>query len=357
MKIINQDQINFHLPWNNHEDYWLCVVLPEEDKLHSLENDFKNGASKGIYVDNSCFAVPASKKWSGVWNEIFDSITKNSIVNPKIAIVPRNGTSKPSLDDISFNLYATDKVEKIADNLWLGDALMSDRIQCHFQVIVDRRGQPFGYESFARALSEAGETIGGNKIMEASKALNIEHMIDKYLQVLAIKSFSEGCLPGRLFINFMTGFIQRPEKYLEALTDAATHYNLIPKNLVLDVTNSNSLADVKQVKSIISFCHSKGYSVALDDVQNVETVKQVLAEIAPDFVKIDRNLSRNSGTPAKLQQIHEIVELSHKNGCYVLAEGIETEEVHMSLLKAGVDLFQGYFFSQAIPVEQIKKAC
>ena len=136
----------------------------------------------------------------------------------------------------------------------------------------------FGYESFARVKMASGEILSGAKIIQAAKELNIQHLIDKHLHVLAIKTFAEANLQGSLFINFMPGFIQRPEKYLEALSAAVNEYDLLAKRIVLDVSDSENVLDINQISSVIEFCNSKNYLVALDDINSLASLHEILSK-------------------------------------------------------------------------------
>ena len=352
---MQQNSANFNLSWNSHENYWLCFVLPEEDTQHKLEKSFKDKGVITAYLDPTCFAVYSFNDWAINWATLRDALTKNNYNNCKIAIITAQ-KNRPSMNDVLMNLESIEKIDMIAENLWLGDAILNSRIECHFQPIIDRSSEPFGYEAFARVRLENGELIGGAKIIKAARDMNIEHVLDKYLHILAIRTFAEARLPGNLFINFMAGFIQLPAKYLEGLTDAVQHYNLLAKRIVLDVSDAESVHDLNQISAIIDFCNSKGYTVALDDINSLNSLKNILSKLKslPDFIKLDRKLTQLATDPKLAREILNLTELAHQKGSVILAEGIETNEVYEALKKSGIDLFQGYYISAPKPVSEIK---
>src|SRR5256885_879724 len=77
-----------------------------------------------------------------------------------------------------------------------------------------------------------GSILAGDKIIPASKALGIEHMIDRHLQVQAIKTFVSSAFNGFLFVNFFPGFIHRPSVYLEGLSETVKSFGVVPKHIV-----------------------------------------------------------------------------------------------------------------------------
>ena len=250
---------------------------------------------------------------------------------------------------------STAAVQVIAENLWLGDALLADRIMCYLQPVVSGKDKIFGYESFARAKGEDGKIIGGDKIVEAARALNIEYMIDRLRHVQAIKTYAASQFNGVLFVNFFPGFIHRPAVYLEGLSETAKNFGVIAKFIALDITRSETPHDISHIKSICEYGRSRGYSIALDDIESLGMVGKLMPEIKPDFVKIDMTLARRVGEPLARETIGTIVEFVHASGGTVIAEGVETEAMYTSLKQLDIDLFQGYYFAPPLPVEAVLK--
>jgi len=345
----------FHLPWNQGDSYWLCVmarqgVLTPED-VATLEKLGLKNASSAL-----CYLLEAGAKWAEQWKKLKLSLLEHGLHEKlNVAVVP--GPNMPSEQEIIFNCKPMQAIDGIADSLWIGEALQNGDIQCYFQPVIDKRGKSCGYESFARIVTSNGDTISGGKIFEASRALNIEHMLDRYLHVLAIKTFISSDRTGFLFVNFMPGFIHRPEVYLEGLTEAAKLYGMSAKNIVLECTNSEVNRDSVHLRRIYDFCRSCGYMIALDDIYSIAGAQKMIEISNPDFVKLDMTLIKRINNPESLKMIEELVNYCHKTGCTVIAEGVETEDTHKTLLGIGVDLFQGYLFSPPVaPGAPVKKA-
>lgn len=349
---MQQAQPNFNIPWSIYESYWLCVVLYEENEIDALIKEFKNTDLRGVKIGENCFALAAPKYWVDAWNRLSVVLAKNHIANPKVAILPRK-TSGVSVEEIMLSIESVEKIDTIAENLWLGDALQNNKLECYYQPVVDRTGRPYGYEAFARLMLDDGALISGNKIIEAARKLSIEHMVDKYLHMLAIKTFAEAGLSGNLFINFITGFIQLPQKYLQKLTESAKHYNINPKRIVLDVSTSWLTEDMNQLASIVEFCRSIGCSVALDDLDSAHSLCEIMNKTSPDFIKLDRQFSKFHSDPAVFEEMREIIKLGHSKGSMVIAEAVETEEAFNLLQKMDVDLYQGYYFAAPLSISQL----
>lgn len=81
-----------------------------------------------------------------------------------------------------------------------------------------------------------------------------------------------------------------------------------------------------------------------------------------DTLKIDRSFVSDidaslhpdtSKRPAV--RIEAIIDMAHRLGLQVLAEGVETEAQHARLRQAGCDIFQGYLFSRPLPENAMRE--
>ena len=352
---MQQIQLNFNIPWAKGENYWLCVVLQEENQAQHLIKEFKNTDLRGVVTGSHTIAFAAPKYWAHTWQRVNMALANHLLVNAKVAILPRK-MGVPSEEEIILSSESTDKIDAIAENFWLADALYNHKLECYYQPVVDRTGRAYGYESFARLMLDDGALITGNKIIEGARKMNIEHVVDKYLHMLSMQTFAEAGLSGNLFINFITGFIQLPQKYLEKLTDAAKQNNINPKRIVLDVPTSWIQDDMAQLASIVDYCHSIGCSVALDDVDNSHLLANILQVTSPDYVKLDRKFSKYHQQPSVMKELEKIIKLSHSKGAMIIAEAVEDQEAFQLMQKLDVDLFQGYHFAAPQSIDKIIKA-
>jgi EAL domain-containing protein (putative c-di-GMP-specific phosphodiesterase class I) len=337
----------FNLPWNQHEQYWVHVDAQNTEASTAMIRALK---PVGMQLTGNFMAIRTNRQWKPTWDAVYAELVKNTLLNAvKVAVTP--GNIQPSLQTMDWRNPAA--MQRIAESVWLGEALLDDRILCYLQPVVSSRDKIFGYESFARAQAEDGSIISGDKIILASRALGIEYMIDRHLHVQAIATFVCSDFDGFLFVNLFPGFIQRPAVYLEGLSDAAKTFGMVSKHVVLDFTRSESPRDIAHIKSISEYGRSRGYSIALDDIESLDSVKKLVPDIKPDFVKIERKLAGDVAKPARRETITRIVEFVHANGGTIIAEGVETEAMYTGLKAVGVDLFQGYFFSPPVPVEAL----
>lgn len=342
----------FHLPYNQYDSYWICLWPEAELHQANIINQLVTLGFQTRQSDREYYVCPAGKQWGKTWVKLGDLL--NQIGNDvKVAIVA--GDHEPDIQQIAFSQKPIEDIKKVVECLWLGDAILQGNVLCYFQPVMTQKDKAVGYESFVRAKTEDGKIIGGGEIVKASRVLGIEYALDRYLHVQAIKTYISGDLSGYLFVNFLPGFIQRPEVYLEGLSEAVRMHGIISKQVVLDFTESEHQHDINHLKKVTDFCRSKGYAIALDDVESTDNAKALVPQIKPDFVKLSRKITASLERHESIQILREIIDISHSNGSVVLAEGVEEEDAYNKMHSMGVDMFQGYFFSPPVEIKPVSK--
>jgi EAL domain-containing protein (putative c-di-GMP-specific phosphodiesterase class I) len=90
-----------------------------------------------------------------------------------------------------------------------------------------------------------------------------------------------------------------------------------------------------------------GFALAVDDVGSGYNSLAVLANLKPEFLKIDMGLVRDVHLDSSKQRLVELLcQFARATGATVVAEGIEKQEEADVVIAAGVSLMQGYLFGK-----------
>ena len=93
-----------------------------------------------------------------------------------------------------------------------------------------------------------------------------------------------------------------------------------------------------------------GFQVALDDVGSGFSGLNMLGDLDPDLIKIDRQLIENARDSELHQKIcSALVDIGRSRDKLVLAEGIETQQDHDFATRIGANLVQGFFYGKPSP--------
>jgi diguanylate cyclase (GGDEF)-like protein len=127
-----------------------------------------------------------------------------------------------------------------------------------------------------------------------------------------------------------------------------------PSVLCLEVSEEALAADPELASRQLAALNEMGITLAIDDFGAGDCTGANLQQMPIHILKIDRTLvSRLGGTADDLADVSAVVELGHRLGLSVVAEGVETDEQLAQLRDLGCDGAQGFLFSQPMPEEGV----
>lgn len=133
------------------------------------------------------------------------------------------------------------------------------------------------------------------------------------------------------------------------------HHHLSADRLTLEVTETAIAADPAEATATLSTLSAAGISISLDDFGSGYTSISHLTDLPVSELKIDRSLA--SAVTQRAEQatvVASIIDLGHRLGLTITAEGIEDTPTRDLLLGLGCDSIQGYLYSPALPPHQLE---
>ena len=134
-------------------------------------------------------------------------------------------------------------------------------------------------------------------------------------------------------------------------------YNLEPKDLQLEITETVYTEEKQVIYSIISELQEAGFKILMDDFGSGYSSLNMLKDAPIDVLKLDMAFMRNLDNENERNNIivESIVELSKKLNIPVVVEGVESEKQVNFLKSIGAEVIQGYYFSKPIPADEYEK--
>lgn len=125
-----------------------------------------------------------------------------------------------------------------------------------------------------------------------------------------------------------------------------------PTTLCLEVTEQIALDVGGDAEALFARVKGMGYKMAIDDFSMGHTSLKYLQGNQFDIVKIDGGLVRDINTnPRSREIIASIIYLAKSLGFLVCAEFVENEEIRKALEEIGCNIYQGWLYSPALPLE------
>lgn len=157
---------------------------------------------------------------------------------------------------------------------------------------------------------------------------------------------------GRIAFNLSPAEF-RNEELVPRLLERLQRAGVPPSCFELEVTESVFLdRSTKGIRSALDTFRRAGILIALDDFGTGFASLTHLKAFPVDIIKIDRSFVSNLSAGSEDAAIVDaVIELGHRLGMRVIAEGVETIEQARYISQAGCDIGQGYLFARALPAE------
>lgn len=215
-----------------------------------------------------------------------------------------------------------------------------------FQEIRDLRdGAVVGWEALLRLPPDVGFEGPLNAFRVAAAAGRLPD-----LEIAALEghlSAARGLPAGRLFLNLSALSFEDERLEPGALTRLVKDAGFAPERVVLELTELVRLPDPVDFARAVRPLREEGFALAVDDFGAGFSNVPLLAELAPDFIKLDASLVTGARThPRKRVVLEALAQLGRRLNGTVVAEGLETEEDVRAAREAGIPLGQGYAFGR-----------
>ncbi len=130
--------------------------------------------------------------------------------------------------------------------------------------------------------------------------------------------------------------------------------SFVPSRLELEITETAAIEDIAGVAQTINSCKLLGVSFALDDFGVGYSSLTYLRRLPVEVIKVDQSFVRDMLFDADdLAVVAGVISLSQGFKRQVVAEGVETAEHGLQLLKMGCHLAQGYGIARPMPAEAV----
>ena len=129
---------------------------------------------------------------------------------------------------------------------------------------------------------------------------------------------------------------------------------MVADALEIEITESALVQDTAATIATLQSLRKMGVKIAIDDFGTGYSSLAYLKRFPVDILKIDRSFIKNIAVDRGDVAIAQtIIGLARNFDLVVHAEGIETQQQLDMLTERGCDRAQGYFFSRAVPADEL----
>jgi len=234
--------------------------------------------------------------------------------------------------------------------------LSEESIRTLFQPIVQIPGRKIlGYEALSRgpegSYLESADNLFG--FTERAGLLGEVELLCVDRALKNAKTLPEGSI---LFLNLSMLGLEFIESETNGLIGRCKEAGRSPELCVLEITERTYAESASLLRERVTALREHGFRIAIDDMGTGYSALHVLAELHPEFIKLDKMLVRDlADEPIKRNLVSAITGFANESQSVVIAEGVETEIEVNVLQELGIELQQGYFFGYPEPVQYFER--
>lgn len=208
-------------------------------------------------------------------------------------------------------------------------------------IIVTETEEVYGFEALARGMRR--ELRSPEILFEVAEEANLVWELSRLLRRRAVEGILDELKEGQyLFLNIDPHDFDDPA--FRNLDPADLGID-DPSRVVLEITERTAIKDYPRFQEYLKSFRDRGFRFAVDDAGSGYAGLGSIANLAPDYIKLDISLISNIDTNFLKQNLVEIlVQFANTHGAKVVAEGVERREEFETVKQLGVHLTQGFLF-------------
>lgn len=215
------------------------------------------------------------------------------------------------------------------------------------QVVYVTRKKVCGLEGLIRGV-DAGRVVSPYALFSAAQKKGLTLELDRLCREKVLEAFGRIHPDNKdklLFLNLDASVLDSAccSGYLSR---QAQTYGVDPGHIVIEINEAKVQSSATLKEFIIKY-RGEGFLIALDDVGAGFSNLDRIPIVKPDIIKIDLGLVRGIHSDYHKQEVFKsLIRLSTQIGAMVVAEGVETEQEAVEVLRLGANMIQGYYFSK-----------
>jgi EAL domain-containing protein (putative c-di-GMP-specific phosphodiesterase class I)/GGDEF domain-containing protein len=270
--------------------------------------------------------------------------------NPKIRLERLIYRGIREAANASRSLEQRERARRVAD---LRTSLRDRMVYVDYHpIVVASTREIFGYEALARGQMR---TLRSPEVMfDVAAEADLIWELSRLCRARALEGMSTRLEPGQLlFINVDPHDFTDPAFTEQEVAD--------PSRVVIEITERTAIKDYPKFRERLKAFRAMGYRFAVDDAGSGYAGLGSIANLEPDFIKLDISLINAIDTNfIKQNLVQTMVRFADDHNAMVIAEGVERAEEFKTVQELGVHLVQGFFLhrpqSASSPIVSVASA-
>ena len=326
-----------------------AILYYEDISLERIEHNIKNILAlfeeELFHIENEKIQITFSV---GIAKEKHNLFTKADIALHH----SKENKSRVSTYKENANIEKIYK-QNIAMATSIREALMNNRIICHYQPIVSAStNEIVKYETLVRMIDKNGLIVPPIEFLDISKKTKLYSHITLEVINQACNTFKNR---SEIFsVNLSIDDIKEPNtvhEIIKAITTTKT-----ASRIVFEILESEGIENYEEVSDFTIQMKALGAKIAIDDFGTGYSNFEHILKLNVDYIKIDGSLIKGMQNNNKHKIIVEtIVDFAKKIGSKTIAEFVSDEPTFLITKEIGIDYCQGFYIGKPSEILNITK--
>ena len=231
-------------------------------------------------------------------------------------------------------------------------ALENGEFLIYYQPKVEiRTGRLVGAEALCRWLHE-GELINPDSFIPTYEQSMDICKLDFYMLEHVCKDMRKWLNDGRDIVPISVNLSRKHMMDIDLVDNIISlidGYGIPHKYIEIELTETTTDVEFKDLKRVVSALHNAGFSTAVDDFGMGYSSLNLISEMPWNVIKIDKSLIPDGPQDRRGVMFSHVVNMAKEMGLECIAEGAETQEQIDSMLAHGCEIVQGFYFDKPLP--------
>ena len=245
----------------------------------------------------------------------------------------------------------------------LRDAIANDGLVLHYQPVIAADGTVLKAEALVRWPHPERGMLPPGEFLPVAEQGDLLRDLDRWVLRTALTEAAKwpmmagGVLGGGVGVAVnLAGLVPSDPEFTEIVSAAVAETGIDWDRVVLELVETSFIDLPDRTRKAMESLTERGIRFAVDDFGTGYSSLARLKELPAQIIKIDRAFVNGVATEASdFAVVRALVDMARAMGRTCIAEGVETESQFHVLRSFGVEAYQGWLLSKALPAKEFRE--
>jgi len=332
-----------------------CLLLPtaDEDQAVVIAHKVIAAIEKKLYIEGHSLHVGASLGIATFPKHGRSPLTLLQRADVAMYVAKRNNRGFSIYDALSDQ----NSLKQLAISTELKEAIERDELVLHYQPKMDLETSTMsGVEALVRWNHPKHGLLLPDEFVPLAEQTGLIRPMTVWVLTQALEECQYYVTLGydlKVSVNLSMVNLADPH-FADEIVEVLNRYNIDASRLKLEITETYLMDEPDNVITALNRLNKMGLHISIDDFGIGYSSLTYLQQLPVNELKIDKSFGLSLTEDSNSAVIvRSTIDLAHKLGLEVVAEGVESREALLILGELGCDSVQGFYLGQPMPMKEM----